>query len=472
MRTIAISLVFLITSLQALGAETYTSERLLGEILDRSWISKFRDHKLEMYSSHDRTGGARDYRNVLRREGDSFVLVDTQGPGAVVRVWSANADRSGELEITLDHGRPFRIAFAKYFRLGPQGISGYQSGGFYSYLPVVFEEHCKIVLHAPAGDLYHQIEVLKFEKGAKAITSDLNSTGHATPPLPPPSMQMISVSGLGELELEDSQVGKWGAKIRKIKIKSMNPEAWIRIRFDNATEPQVFVPLRQFVGSLGPQPHFTSGFTEWSEDGLSITFPMPFQNFAHIEVVDPSTLRVDKRASIHLEYEALSPANRFNPIAEGKFHAKFTKVTTQKRVPISWLNLVGQRGHLIGVSQLMEGIPGNFDFLEGDEQIAVDGVQMKPGKLPGTQTAPRNGTGTEDYFNAGWYFKDGPFHSIFHGASVVDKVNARVHAYRFHVYDAVRFNHSIQAQMEHGSTNDTNGIKYSTIVYWYSSKLR
>jgi hypothetical protein len=49
------------------------------------------------------------------------------------------------------------------------------------------------------------------------------------------------------------------------------------------------------------------------------------------------------------------------------------------------------------------------------------------------------GTGLEDYFLGGWYFREGPFIGPYHGVPVKDTLNASVAMYRVHEADAIRF---------------------------------
>ncbi len=100
-------------------------------------------------------------------------------------------------------------------------------------------------------------------------------------------------------------------------------------------------------------------------------------------------------------------------------------------------------------------------FLEGDEQIYVDGEGFPPAY---------HGTGTEDYFNGAWYFTHGPFSAPFHGLTVKDEENYRVSAYRFHLMDPVPFQQAIRVDIEHGGINDTAGCDYSSAAYWYQTE--
>ena len=76
------------------------------------------------------------------------------------------------------------------------------------------------------------------------------------------------------------------------------------------------------------------------------------------------------------------------------------------------------RGALVGVSLNAQSYAKNLAFLEGDEIYTVDGERR--GK----------GTGTEDYFNSGWYLDEGTYAGPYTGLIVKDDTLGRVAAGR------------------------------------------
>jgi hypothetical protein len=79
------------------------------------------------------------------------------------------------------------------------------------------------------------------------------------------------------------------------------------------------------------------------------------------------------------------------------------------------------------------------------------------------------GTGTEDYFNGGWYFQDGPFAAPYHGVALMDPERGRVAAYRWQLPDPVRFRDSIRVELEHGHGNAAVA-DYATVAFWYQTE--
>src|SRR2546425_11791597 len=99
------------------------------------------------------------------------------------------------------------------------------------------------------------------------------------------------------------------------------------------------------------------------------------------------------------------------------------------------------RGALVGVSLNAQSYAKNLAFLEGDEIYTVDGERRG------------QGTGTEDYFNSGWYFDEGTYAGPYTGLIVKDDTLGRVAAYRWHLPDPVPFRDSLRVTIEHGTEN-------------------
>ena len=102
-------------------------------------------------------------------------------------------------------------------------------------------------------------------------------------------------------------------------------------------------------------------------------------------------------------------------------------------------------------------------WLEGDDRFTIDG------------RLAIHGTGTEDYFNCGWYALPGrldrPACYPTHGFPVYRNLGEtwQAAAYRWHLADPVPFARSIDAGIEHGGENDVNA-NYRAAVFWYSDR--
>jgi hypothetical protein len=226
----------------------------------------------------------------------------------------------------------------------------------------------------------------------------------------------------------------------------------LRMHWDGEEEPSVHVPLGDFFGNGFGKVHYTALPMGVSSGGFYSYLPMPFRSRARIVAENGTGVVVDAfYFNANVEQEAELP----RPLAT--FHAAWNREKrTSSAGPHRILEARGE-GHLVGVSLNAEGYEGGYGFLEGDEIYTVDG------EFRG------QGTGTEDYFNGGWYFQDGPFSAPYHGVVMMDPEKGRVAAYRWHLPDPVRFRDSIRVELEHGHGNEAMA-DYATVAYWYQTE--
>lgn len=232
--------------------------------------------------------------------------------------------------------------------------------------------------------------------------------------------------------------------------------AVIRMYWDGESSPSVEAPLGDFFGvGFSEYRHYTALPMGMSSGGFYCYLPMPFSDGAVIELVNESPKQ------IFAFYYNIS-YHKFDSLPDdaetGRFHAQWRRETTVAGENYTILEAEG-KGHFVGCNLNMQGAkPFTLWFLEGDEMIYVDGESHPPAV---------HGTGTEDYFNAGWYFNKGTFSAPYHGLTIKDRLRSRISAYRFHIEDPIPFTKNIRVTMEHGGTNDTPGCDYSSTAYWY-----
>jgi hypothetical protein len=253
------------------------------------------------------------------------------------------------------------------------------------------------------------------------------------------------------LELEGSGV------IRRlwITVASRDPHYLRRIAlkmyWDGEESPSVSVPLGDFFGNGFEKVHYTALPMGVSSGGFYCYLPMPFSNGARI-VAENGTGEVVDAFYFNASVERDTQLPR--PLAT--FHAQWVRnPRTVDPSPHPILRARGS-GHLVGISLNGEGYDDSYWYLEGDESFWIDG------EFRG------QGTGTEDYFNAGWYFQDGPFAAPYHGVIHMEPERGRVAAYRWHLLDPVRFRDSIRIELEHGHGNEVVA-DLATVAYWYQS---
>jgi hypothetical protein len=84
------------------------------------------------------------------------------------------------------------------------------------------------------------------------------------------------------------------------------------------------------------------------------------------------------------------------------------------------------------------------------------------------------GTGTEDFYEGGWYFYLTPFTLPLNGLSAVERDTAGcprpscMSAYRLMLGDAIPFSGTFEFGIEHGGTDEV-AATYGSTAYWYGS---
>ena len=236
---------------------------------------------------------------------------------------------------------------------------------------------------------------------------------------------------------------------------------WLQISWDNEATPSVNAP----VGSLFGLGQFGSYGTRALMMGLDETntlylyFPMPFASHAHIDLVNQ---RSSTTNGITYEIQYKPFTDSFQNV--GYFKTQFnTQQPTTNGNDIVILNAQGA-GQFLGMVDSMDG-PNNRSYLEGNERIYTDGSNS-----PSFQ-----GTGTEDFFNGGWYFSSGPYTGPMSGNTVhvVTSTDDKTAAYRLFLQDAVPFHTQVHVSIEHGP-NDYAGVNENvwTLAYYYLQPAR
>jgi len=244
-------------------------------------------------------------------------------------------------------------------------------------------------------------------------------------------------------------------------VVAAHRQAIVRMYWDGESTPSVEVPIGDFFGvGFGLQKDFVSLPVSETTGGYSAYWPMPFHRSATITLTNqsPSTMMTVWWNIDYVGYGRLPQRLRH-------FHAQWRREnpTTTGR-PYTILEAEGS-GHYVGtalfaqIGRLNANPLFSFVFLEGDEQISIDGEEEPSIK----------GSGHEEYFNGGFYFDRGPAAAPFHGTLVKDDARGRVSAYRWHVEDPIPFTRALKVAIEHGSGNAVEA-DYSSVAYWYQSE--
>lgn len=245
----------------------------------------------------------------------------------------------------------------------------------------------------------------------------------------------------------------------------------LRIYYDGMEKPSVEVPLGDFFAvGHGAERQFTSLPVVTSSNGRSRVcyWQMPFRESIKVTVTNENeTMRVDS-FYFYLNWRKLLALSKDTLY----FHARYRQETPAKPGNYTLLKTEGQ-GHYVGtVLSVFQMETGWFG--EGDDFFYIDGA-----------TEPQlRGTGTEDYFNDSWGFRE--FSTPYHGVTLYEGVltGDRVSAYRWHITDPIPFKKSLHAEIEHrGSIFDEDAPLtnievggfierydwFSSVAFWYQN---
>lgn len=461
-------------------------DTLLRQETDLSQLPRLRGWSSHMQSSYQRNGGNGDAQNFLSMDGKTAVLADMAGPGAIVRLWSANPN--GQVKIYIDDN-PVPVIDAPLGKLLDGSMPPFvaplcqpSSGGFYSYLPIPYARHCRVTVDNPQG-LYYHVNFLTFPPGTPvrpfalpltardqaAIQAAGDAWAHPenAPALRPSPYRIFSATvPRGQVKTLASYKGPGVIRLLQMNLPDADDrtlrQVVLRAYFDGHKTPDIEAPVADFFGNAFGRKAFTSLLLDQQPNGvLEARFPMPFGRSARW------TLENGSAKPVSFGWNVVLDKTPFDARTTGYFHALWSQETTRRGLPHVWAKAQGQRGQFVGIVQTMAAPTRGLGFLEGDEQFRVDSEHWLPSEVKSTVIGPWNGTGTEDCFNSGWYFSGGPNALPVNGA-LVRSDRGQIDVYRWFLDDAPVFGQSLDAQIEHGGVNDAPGVYYSSVAYWYS----
>ena len=455
----------------------------LRDLVDLEHLIYPQEGKCVQVSSYDRTGNNDDgfngtYSYLRIDENGEYVIMESDKPGAIVQIWFTNITTAGRLKFYLDENpQPVIDMDIKEFFSGEVypfvkplcGDDDMSSGGFVCYLPIPYKKSCKITT-TDVARFYH-IDYRIFDNDEGIETFSL--------PFPPEKMREFNnildlyrenevllgnvkeVSGTVKAAAgEEIEIIKFeGQKIIKriefsikdieqVNVKKLVLSAW----WDESTVLNIESPFIDFFGTGYGVKEFKSIPLGIDNGTFYCNFPMPFLNNAVFKLENGNDREVELNYRIF--YRNTGDLEKGNFVY---FHAQWYQTRTVLMEPFDILRAKG-RGHYTGVHQTMQGF-NNLGFLEGDERIYIEGEALPIWV----------GTGTEDYYNGGWYFNRGTFFLPYHGLSVKEANRGRISVYRYHNLDSIPFKHNIYVGIEHGSKNNYPGAYYSCTAYWYQT---
>ncbi|HEY7696870.1 MAG TPA: glycoside hydrolase family 172 protein, partial [Vicinamibacteria bacterium] len=420
----------------------------------------------------------------VRKDERGLVLADLKGPGVVYRITTPTPTNDpmefyfdGEAEPRLR--LPFRDLFSGARAPFVRPLVGSALGGNYSYVPIPYERSLEIVLRAEKLQFY-QINYATYPAGfslpslsassedlerARALWSSAGSDAHSF--VTPPGAASTSLEVTKRIEpgktttlFQIDEPGRIvGMRLSPASAFAGKDRALVlRIYWDDDPMPAVDVPVGDFFGYSFGEPAIrslllgTSGVTDY------VYFPMPFDRRARIEVSSDA----GSGSAVEIEAELLFARAPRDP-GEGKFYALWHRENpTTKGKPFTFVSSRG-RGHVVGVILQAQGPePGQTTFFEGDDVAVLDG------------NLAIHGTGSEDFFNGGWYDVAGRWEHRgslpVSGCLDYKKHLGRTGAYRLFLTDALAYRESIDLSIEHAPTENDIPTDYTSVTFLYSAE--
>ena len=241
-------------------------------------------------------------------------------------------------------------------------------------------------------------------------------------------------------------------------------QIFLKITYKDQLEPAIEAPISAFFG-FGQYGLFkTLGImVGLDQDGWMYSYyPMPFEKGIKIELINRSNTNF-KDIKTSVSYET----NQFQEGSYGYFKANFienifdTPSQLRNGKPIELLKTTGE-GHVVGITHSQSGSYFGLHsryYLEGDEQIYIDG----------NLGHSFHGTGTEDLYNGGWYFKNGVQTNPLFGQSNHNYRNNRDRTVMIRTFltDPIYFRSEIDFKLEHGGNNDRADSSVHILTYYY-----
>lgn len=469
---------------------------LIGELTDLSRLSRFPSppYVTRQSSSYDRASTSPAHQEAWFANGDSghfvkvesrggrkeFVLLEAEGPGATVRLWSANPE--GNLRVYIDGGdqpaleAPMGDLLRGKVQPFAPPLACEVSKGCNLYFPIPYARRCQIT--SDRGGFYYHVNYRTYPPGTAvesfsmaklaALKDDIDQAAAALAQpdkLAGPGAQAtradfrLEVKGSAGARVAFIKTGpQSGEAIRRLELRpsAVDPETLrstiLAMSFDG--EETVRAPLGDFFGTGPGLNPYQSLPLSVSKDGvLTCRWFMPFRERADLE------LRALGGKELQVAGHALHAPEAWTDRSL-LFHAKWRSEQEMKTAPPRDWNYVAIEGQgLYAGNVLNVANPVKAWWGEGDEKIYVDGESF-PSHF---------GTGTEDYYGYAWGWQE-LFTHAYHNQTRCDGPGTFGHTSvnRWHVVDDIPFTRSFRFDMEVWHWNRKIQVSYDTVNYWYA----
>lgn len=506
------------------GAQTVTTGSLVREMVDMHRLADFPSpaYKTVQFSSYDHRStipGGPDWfanadgfggepipnfagiiRKVPHDEVGEYLVCDVEGPGAIVRCWTAAI--AGSVRMYLDGAeepvfegsaddffrRPFNVLAPKV-SVDPAIFDETFNQRNATYCPIPFAERCRIVWIGKVRDIhFYEVQIRLYEEGADVETfqpedlrnyeRDFREVGRV---LGRPSMywkydapetvaaaieKTLPAGEAHEILAIENGPGAIERLVLKVEADDINKalrQTIMHITCDDYPHGQVQCPVGDFFGAApGINPFDSVPFTVEVDGTMTCRFVMPYEKVLRIRLENKGDQEVKVTGSaLPMEYEWDDGRSMHFRALWRVDHDLTADPRAVRDLPFL---LANGKGVYVGTSSLMLNptdvpTPAGGWWGEGDEKIFVD-----------EDTFPSTfGTGSEDYYNYAWSAPD-IWQYAYCGQPRNDGPGNRgfVTNHRWHIVDPLPFQERIAFYMELYSHKQTPGFSYARLGYHYA----
>ncbi len=500
-------------------AEPVTTATLIREMVDFERLCETPEHayKTIQFTSYDRRsqvpGGPHWFENSdgfggapippfekVLKEPDAegvgeYLLADVEGPGAIVRTWTANIN--GTIRVYLDGAdkpiydgpaeqfmhRPYE-AFLEGSGVAAETLRGtlYQRDA--AYCPMPFAKRCRIEWIGDQKQLhFYYVQVRKYEgKDVEVKTFRADDLKTHADVVKDVSLILAHPDGIGlsteskshdfDLKLapgeqsEPLRVEGPGALERlRLLVEGADERAALRqtvmnVTCDGWSKAHVQSPVGDFFAAAPDvNPYVSLPFTVQDDGWMTSRYLMPYKESLVVAFHNLGEQEVRIRG------EANTKARDWNDDRTMHFYARWRVthgIATPPALDIPFL-VAGGTGRYVGTASLMMNTAlgthqGGTWWGEGDEKVFVDD----------DKTPSWFGTGSEDYYNYAWSAED-IFAYPYCGQPRNDGPGNRgfVANYRHHFLDDQPFEDRIAFYLELLSYHPVEDFSYARQAYHY-----
>lgn len=418
------------------------------------------------FSNDDATG----YQSL---DGAERVLLDVEGPGALVHFWSASPQ--GRLRVFVD-GAALPVIDQDFATFLAQGL-GSPGPPFVTqaalrlnvFYPVPFARRVRVTVTPSPAYLFYQIEYRRYDVGTAVRSSGDPSVSHERIDRARARARAVLTwierggtvverdlrsDGTDALVLDAAG----GAEITTLSFDADQPGSLDRTVVNVSVDgiQTIDAPLGLlFATQPGSRPVTSIAMTSDGARKFTLRLPMPFRRVARITVRDRGGGVAGMHVRALVRRRSVTPSTMY-------LHAQWTGRTRfTAPLPGDWHPAsIRGAGVYVGTVLRVHNSSGGW-WGEGDHRFSVDDEEFPS----------HHGTGTEDYFGYAWCSTE-RFSTPFVGQSLASPhdFSGSTINYRFHVIDRVPFQQSFRFDLEVWPWEPTASFLYEAVYFFYGGE--